>query len=377
MRMRASSSITITIALIGSAIACNFDPQSGGGDDDVPEAGTSCLGTGDNFTICIPRLPTTTFVVDSDLALDTTGPACSFQVTPPTGIRLCVKTATSITIAAKLTVTGPDPFVLLATDALTITPTGTVDVASRRKLPPGAGANAQACNASTAGTADPEGGAGGGGGSFRTVGGNGGTGNAGAAAAGAAGSIALTPDFLRGGCGAGDGGNGGVVAAGIISTGGRGGAGGGAVYLLAGGPMEISGTINASGAGGEQGLPGKSGAGGGGSGGMIVLHSDSQMLVNGALIFTNGGGGGEGGDTNNDGDPGDDPLSPTAPPEGGSGGNGGAGAIGGDGAFLATDAGVGASDNDGGGGGGGGTGYLRVLSGQPLTQATVSPTPTP
>ena len=372
-----ASYASVTVALLAGG--CSFtapvqvDAHVGG---DVSSEGDSmgCFGTGASFTICLPDLPTTPYAVSSPTTFDT-GTDCTFTLTPPGGELVCVRAATTIMISSQLTVVGTRPLVLVATMALQVTGAGTIDVASHRGGTLGGGTQSSGCTTSTPGAPLTTGGAGGGGGSFGTDGGDGGNGDGGNAARGQAGVATPRPAFLRGGCRGGNGGAGGPGA-----TGGLGGAGGGAVYLLSGGTMTIAGVINASGAGATASpkpttLNG-GGAGGGGSGGMIALHAKTSLTVAGAKIFANGGGGAEGGDKPSDPDPGHDPLV-TTPTVGGARGAGqaGAGGDGGNGAGGLTTADPGLQGNEGGGGGGGGVGVIEVLSGQPLTGATVSPPP--
>jgi hypothetical protein len=136
--------------------------------------------------------------------------------------------------------------------------------------------------------------------------------------------------------------------------------------------MTISGTINASGSGGQCGNIQHAGAPGGGSGGMIVLDSALINVPGSGKLFANGGGGGEGNSTGGQGRDGNDPVSPTAAATGGAGGSnggdGGVGSLGGDGSAPPDNA----ANQDGGGGGGGGAGVIK--SNKPFG-GTVSPTP--
>jgi hypothetical protein len=362
-------STTMLLAL-GALEACNFDPNhadDGGGDDAAPMQIMECLGPpGTKFEICFDALVPAGLDVTSDLTIDTTDATnCTFRITPPDGIQLCVRAATKIRISEKLRAIGPDPLVLLAIDSFKVDANGVVD-ASSTLAEPGAGADAAACAPGIAGLPSVNGAGGGAGGSFGNQGGAGGLG--GGAAGGVAGlPVSAPPDFVRGGCRGTDGGAG----SGLATSGSH---GGGAIYVLAG-TIDIDGTLNASGAGGAAGQPAKGGAGGGGSGGMIALYAKTQMFVDGAVVFANGGGGGEGADGNL-GDAGDDPTMPIAAALGGEGGNGGMGKPGGDGAFRAIIALPGQGAGDGGGGGGGGVGVVRVVSNHLLTMATVSPDPT-
>ena len=89
-------------------------------------------------------------------------------------------------------------------------------------------------------------------------------------------------DLVRGGCA---GQSGGAHPAGK----GLGGPGGGAVYLIA--PLiQVTGTINASGAGGGGGVGGRyTGGGGGGAGGLIAFDT-TNLVASTAFIVAHGGG---------------------------------------------------------------------------------------
>lgn len=100
------------------------------------------------------------------------------------------------------------------------------------------------------------------------------------------------------------GGAGGVDVAKQSRTGGRGGGGGGALQLTVSGRLDVSGRIDAGGAGGEDGhwngQPlGNGGGGGGGSGGAVLLEAGTLAIT--GSVTANGGGGG-GNDTGAGGD---------------------------------------------------------------------------
>jgi hypothetical protein len=335
---------------------------------DAPDAppGQLCLGDG-AFRVCVDT-PTTPYEVqgtaNTGIDTDANPPECTF-VAAANGPSLCVLAATTITISDNvLFARGAHPLVLFASETITIGKG--VDVGSHQSGQAlGAGADSTACVAGGGAGSDNNGGDGGAGGSFGTKGGDGGAGGGTATGDRAGATSAAT--FLRGGCpgdAGGDGGN---------NTGGAGNHGGGAVLLLAGTGITITGFVNASGGGGNAGQASKGGGGGGGSGGMIAMSAPS-VTVDGNLL-ANGGGGGGGADSNTNATPGKDadPTMPTKATGGGSGGgNGGNGAAG---AGGTTNAGNTGPSGDGAGGAGGGLGVIRVLSGQTVG-GTSSPIPT-
>jgi hypothetical protein len=285
----------------------------------------------------------------------------------------CVVVTSDLTLTsnAVLRAHGARPLVLLSTGTINLQAAAIIDVSSMHAGPDriGAGGNALTCRAGT----PPIGPGGGYGGSFQGQGGHGkpvGTATGGLPASG----MPAPPPSLRGGC-PGGAGNGSAPG----SSDGAGGAGGGAVALVAANDIDLGGTINASGAGGQGGGSppvGGGGGGGGGSGGMIVL--DAPMIVPGhdALLFANGGGGGGGTGGMITGAPGSE-----SPEPGRSGGRGetrgpnGAGAEGSSGDVLnggdaidnVNDLGIG-----GGGGGGGGAGFIHAPGFDPGSVAPLS-----
>jgi hypothetical protein len=345
--------------------------------DDAPDHAIAdaraCWDIG--MSVCFTTPPSGSLTLSG--ALDTTaGAMCSSMFSDD-----CVIAAETITIAAStsFTVTGTRPLVLAATDRLTIA--GTLDVASHVATPAlsGPGAAIAACGqfASIPDTNGTDGTGGGAGGSFGGVGEAGGSNASGAHGGGKA--PAIPGKEFRAGCRGQDGAN-------PAATFGLGGAGGGATYLIGGTAIEITGTVNASGAGGLGGectdpcnntTSGKAhGGGGGGTGGMVVL--DSPSISNTGVIFADGGGGGEGASHTQSGLSGTDPTG-TAAAAGGDRGsfNGGVGGAGAHATINPTPGGEGSSSlgGAGGGGGGGGAGKIVVYGGT-LTGA-VSPTPTP
>jgi len=98
--------------------------------------------------------------------------------------------------------TGTRPLILIASDSITVTATGSIDVASHRVTPVGIGAGGEPPALCSAGTLPGSAGGtngGGAGGSFHGRGGNGGDGGAGGAG-GTAGNPTPAVTELRGGC---------------------------------------------------------------------------------------------------------------------------------------------------------------------------------
>lgn len=363
--MRSVLPVVGIVAGIGGCGRSGFDPLRSDGaltDVAIEDAGTTldtmlapdaraCFGAG-LYTICPQRPIAITTTIGSSMTIDTESSAmCGTYTGIPAA--LCVVAAKDLTIAtgSVLEATGSRPLVLLATQALVID--GTVDVSSRRGGRVGPAANSPACG----GGQTPTNKQGGPGGSF---GGRGGAGGGGVQSA----AVVAAVTELRGGC-AGRQGSGGQQGAGGNS--------GGALYLMAGEALSISGNVNASGAGGN-GAVDTAGGGGGGSGGMIVLDAPSISILAGGQVFANGGGGGEGAGNSNSGNPGANPSSALVRAAGGAGGagagDGGSGSAGANNSGLAGALG-GSSE---GGGGGGGAGVIKVYPAQPLT-GTISPSP--
>ena len=320
---------------------------------DAPDAAVDappqrCFGSGppSGIRVCLVMPAKLFYDIDASTTtlLDTGQPGMCDQLQPQVGLPdLCVVVAETIHIDGKLRVTGAVPqsraLVLLATTELSIT--GTLDVSSNDTIfGPGNGG----CGGGPSGN---NGGGGAAGGSFGGLGGHGGGSGGGSPIPTATGVI------VRGGCAGGTGDN----------AGGAGGRGGGALYLIAGTTLAISGTVDASGAGGR-GSPASlapAGGGGGGSGGLIVVDAPSATVT--GTLFANGGGGGQGSGTTSAGSPGIDPLTWNVPALGGSMGS--AGGAGGDGAATTTTTGrdgAAGITGKGSGGGGGGIGIIKVIA---------------
>lgn len=298
-----------------------------------------CYGTG-LVRACFATAPTGNTAISANVDTDTST-LCDDD---PRNAAWCVIAGESVAIATTIRVTGSRPLVLVATSSIAVQ--GTLDVASHRSSGQvGPAANPSACDNGTA----PGTSGGGAGGSFGGSGGKGGGGQSDANTGGAAGNATAAPTTLRGGC-RGQDGNG--------TNEGAGGNGGGAVYLIAETSINVTGTLDASGAGATSGALNASGGGGGGSGGFIGL--DAPTVLNAGNIVANGGGGGEGSGTSTAGDPGDDPANPTTPAPGGAGLST-SGGDGGDGAAGTTLTGEnGTTGTNGGGGAGGGAGIIRL-----------------
>jgi hypothetical protein len=363
----------------------------GGGDTMAPPSdGSVCVGKGLLGSLCLTRTPTSSVTLaGSTINTASTAAGNCTELHPQTGgPSLCIVAGTTVNIASGTTVRGigPNPLVLFATQSIIIA--GSLDVSTHSNETiggtPALGAGARsAVDCAAIGTDGQPGkllnnndlgGGGAGGGSFGTAGGAGGTGGNGnighgnPVAGGAAGVVV-------GGCPGGHGGDGSGGGGG-----GLGGNGGGAVYLLAGESILISGTINASGSGGGAGIDGifsSGGGGGGGAGGLIGL--DAPRVLNNGTLFANGGGGGGGGGSQsiNHGVAGGDPIVVQTAAKGGTGGGGGGG-DGGDGSTGPVTGVVGKNSQNNskcaGGGGGGGAGVIRVFGVSASTiGGTVSP----
>jgi hypothetical protein len=331
----------------------------GGNTVDAGDAppGTACFGTGLEH-VCLPAAPSTPITFNQQTIDTDTDARCATTISITTAA--CVIVGTAVTVSADATVSGSRPLVVIASDVFKLDASGMLDASSSHdRGTVGAGANPSCPGGSAASQS-----AGGAGGSFGSVGGNGGAAANGGVPGTPAGPIAAPK--LQGGCpGASGGGQ---------STGG--GAGGGAIWIISTTRIEISGTINASGAGGGGGEIPSHGGCGGGAGGMIGLDAPVVVVNAGASVLANGGGGGEGGGIGSTGAAGHDPTSPTAPAAGGSGTSVNAG-DGGDGAYAtsASGSGVDGTSTGGGGGGGGGVGAIKIYGQASLAPSTVSPPP--
>lgn len=214
-----------------------------------------------------------------------------------------------------------------------------------------------------------DGAASGGGGGFGAVGGSGARGDMSSKAGsggGVRGSTNLIP-LLTGCAGA----PGSSFASGSVS----GGKGGGALQLVAGSRIDVTGTVCAPGGGGGIGIA-DTGSGGGGSGGAILLEAPTvNVAVSATLAANGGGGGGSSGPFGVDGQPGGSSCVATAGGSGGAGdapaGNGGNGGGGPAGAQAGQSGTVGTTTYAGGGGGS--AGRIRVNANDVTLDGSTSP----
>ncbi|MFN0250880.1 MAG: hypothetical protein ACKV2T_28660 [Kofleriaceae bacterium] len=349
--MRGRTTIFVAACFAGG---CGFDVQLGGTSDGgrgadgegsaTGDGGLGCYGTG-LVEVCplTPPVPDYTISVPTTIDTNVSGNCTTVSGTNVTGT--CVLIAENVTVGAPVRGIGPRPLVIVATKTLTIA--STIDVASHDDSR-GAGASTTVC----ANGPGPNGLGGGAGGSFGGQGGLGGNDNG-----GTPGPTSTPPTAVRGGCGGQDGG-------GPFGIGGDGGDGGGALYLIAGMSITVSGTINASGEGGRGAtlsvVAGGGGGGGGGSGGMVGLDAPTILVM--GQVFANGGGGGGGSSGIENAGSGHEAQSAIAMPEGGTNaagaGKGGRGAAG---PVIVGGAGEARSViTTGGGGGGGGAGHIEI-----------------
>jgi hypothetical protein len=373
----------VRVPLLLLVAACRFQHGQGPGDGSIDDGNdgrvdmmidmaldafdAKCFGKAP-FTICLTTEPTTSITLPQNINTSSTGSfSCEVQggtIEKVSGGEACVFAGVNVTASGSIIgVFGDRPLVVIASNNLTVT-TANFDVSSG-SAGDGPDANPTVCAPALNmnGQSSPAAGGGGAGGSF---GGRGGDGGAGALLSGGMAKQAdITFDTLRGGCRGGTGAGSGGSA--------NGGSGGGALYLIARNTLDITGTINASGAGGMGGRSMRGGGGGGGSGGMIVLHAGSLAISLGARLFANGGGGGGGAGTTTDGENGGEPAQPGQAAPGGAASN--VGTAGGNGGFTSTAAETAANGAASGGGGGGGVGVIRILSGQIIASTNISPTP--
>ena len=354
--------------------------------EDVEPSNTLCLGRNTNeglFGHCLtaqPRMDLEGVIdIDTDNAEQCTAIVAQADVDRT---EVCIVAARTIKIQGAVVAHGPRPLVLAAIESFEVTASGSVSVASHRRLVNGAGANFMNCANQINGrdSTNLSGGCGAAGGSFQTVGGNGGAGNGNPTNVQAVGEP--PPGFVRGGCSGGGGGNG------KLSLGGGRGIGGGALYAMAGTTMTIAGTLDASGeagAGGDGGtasMSGGAGGGGGGSGGLLALDSPMIVLEPGAKLIANGGGGGGGGASSQPGKNGFEADWASPFPFVAAGGDGGfnnVGGTGGRGAAADQGAAMGANysgaGGDAGGGGGGGAGWILMFGDVDDRGAAITPAP--
>lgn len=344
---------------------------STGGDDDAPsdvatiDGDPNCYG---HLHVCVTKAAADrTFAAQT---INTSMPAACDAVVAQGigGPELCVLFGRTVIVSGIVKATGSRPLVIVATETLSITSAGAIDAASRTTGTSmiGAGANPAECVDGEDGmnttNADASGGAGA---SFQGIGGDGGDGDP---AGGRAAVTTPTPTHVRGGC---KGRRGGIANGALAYDGGD---GGGAVALVAGIRVDVSGDINVSGGGGKGGaIGGNGGCGGsgGGSGGHIWLDAPT-VNVAGDVFANGGGGGGASGGTlpGATGGTSADPATGGAAGGGAGAGTGGAGAGGGSLAGV-----VGVTNASGGGGGGGGAGYIQIFAPSTQLANTISPPP--
>jgi hypothetical protein len=292
----------------GKVVDAGIDPV-------IPIDGQMCFGAGLVKNLCVTTLPTTALTLPGAAdPLDTDVDAnCTQVVTQAGGSALCVIIGTRVTVNGSLVAIGLRPLVVLGTDEVSVSSGGTLDASSKQSpARKGAGANPNGCTAAGSGKNDSGGAGGGAGGSFGTAGGAGGDGDrntnglpVGSAAGGAAGRAPPSPTTVRGGCAGGAGGAGDNNDG--TRTPGAAGDGGGAIYVIAGRTLNVTGNIYASGAGGgstSDSLGIEQGGGGGGAGGMIGLDAPT-ITVTGRLVANGGGGAGGGGTSSGGGIGGD------------------------------------------------------------------------
>jgi hypothetical protein len=351
-------------------------PPIDAGVDAPTDAQDLCYGTG-IVKICLDAAPTEAINIVDAKAIDT-GDVNMCSATKSGAAGYCVIVGTTITIDNTVRGVGSKPLVFLASDSITSSATGIVDVGSYRLRlagapETGAGADPATCPAGTLPTTLGGGGAGG---SFAGTGGAG-AGGDGMNNGGTAGTAIVAFPDLRGGCAGQDGH--------AATPGDRGlrGHGGGAVYFIAGNKIELAGDVKAGGEAGGGGVANQAGGGGGGSGGMIGFDAPT-ITVTGSLI-ANGGSGAEG--CSNGGARGIAGTDATtlaaatfalvnqASNSGGNGGNGSAVAAGGPGLPGLPGDGSG-NEPGGGGGGGGGAGLIKAPATANLG-TKVSPARTP
>ena len=351
---------------------------------DAPPAGIVCAGVaGAPLHICAPEamLQGVTYSTAIDINTDDDAMCTRVEAAQNRQQALCLLIATDLTIdsAGSLTAHGSRPLVVVAMNTLTIA--GAVDVSSHSGSNTiGAAADDSSCtikngSVQAAGTNTSGGGAGG---SFGSLGGAGGAPAAGGALPASIGVDPTTLTLVRGGC---IGGAGGTDHSGHTAAGGH---SGGAVYLMGGTAVSISGAVRANGSGGQGGAStiatDYAGGAGGGTGGLIMIDTPSLTVT--GVVMANGGAGGAGcSDNASAGGPGADPSSPAIPAKGGVATGDGNGGTGGNGSTQLPPQPGGFGDPSGvtqagaGAGGGGGKGIIRVF-GSAVVGGTIVPAAT-
>jgi hypothetical protein len=351
------------------ALDCHDRPTIDASPDIGGDIGPVCFG-GDGISKLAPMFCASSVPPHIDVTSFNTDTGCSGpgfamwgqNAGPP----VCIVYAGTISVdSPSARITGSIPLVLASAGTITIT--GGLSVASSQQPQvDGAGASFTGCRISPGNADTSASGSGAPGGSFRGIGGAGGSSPSKVGVA-AAPTLAQV-DFIRGGCAGGPGGIGKNGAAGT------GGASGGAVYMIAKDSIVISGTVDASGAGGSGTVPSQ-GGNGGGSGGLVGLEAPAITIGAFATVVVLGGGGAAGGSQTANGAAGGDAvgmgqaLGGTATMAG-PGGNGSAVLSPGN-AEAGHDTGAAFA---GGGGGGGGGGFIVTL-GALTNQGILVPAP--
>ncbi len=350
-----------------------------------PKDANECFGRSSGkglIQLCTDKILDDEYILPQDVDTDDVPPVCSEIVIQQDADRteICVIAADRIRVQGAPSMHGGRPLVLLARHTVIVDPDTVIDVATHRSGKDGAGAPNAKCVGSN-GSNGTTGGGGGAGGGFNGPGQRGANATGGTGGGGGPPTAAIALAAVRAGCPGGKGGTG-------FTSGGGGGTGGGALYMIAGDRIEVSGTINASGEGGGAGMKptptgGGGGGGGGGSGGLIGFDAPTVAITTGTVLVANGGGAGGGGAVPGGaaGSDGSDPaVFGGVFPFKASGGVGGVpmGGTGGDGAAGAMGPTIGQDSTGGAGGGGGAAGYIRIFGGQiDDSNAVFSPPPGP
>lgn len=354
---------------------------------DAPPAGIVCAGVaGAPLHICAPMAMLQGVTYSTAIDINTDDDTMCTRVEPAQNRQheLCELIGTDLTIdaAGSITAHGSRPLVLVAMSTLTIA--GVVDVSSHSGSNViGAAADESSCtvkNGSVQGAGFNTSG-GGAGGSFGSLGGAGGAPADGTALPASVGVDPTTLTLVRGGC---IGGAGGTDHSLHTPAGGH---SGGAVYLMGGASVSISGVVRANGSGGQGGAStiatDYAGGAGGGTGGLIMIDTPS-LALSGGVLMANGGAGGAGcSDNAAAGGPGADPnpALPAVPAKGGTPTGDGTGGTGGNGSTQLPPQPGGFGDPSGmthtgaGAGGGGGKGIIRVF-GSAVVGGTIVPAAT-
>jgi hypothetical protein len=329
--------------------------QDAGIDGEMVGSGSNCYGTG-LIVVCFSTPPTGEVPLSGGIDTSPTAGDCPGSASQGSNEpELCVFAGSDIDITGQARITGTRPIVLVATGSITVGSGAMLDAGSQRTgtlAGTGPDADDVVCDPGTL----PVGSGGGAGGSFQSRGGNGGNGPTGGTG-GVSGNF-VGKDFVHGGC-KGQPGTGDTTSLGH---------GGGAVWLIAVGTIEVDGQVDASGEGGAQStIPIDGGAGsnqfpgaGGGAGGMIGLDAPT-IHIDATGVLTAGGGGGAGGGASGGGRGADGNSITACGAKGQAGGGGGDGGSGSSNTQTAGGAGQGGGTAERGyGGGGGAAGFVMT-----------------